>query len=76
MRNMRLRLMFHRENIDKDQDFWNHVIWTDECKTELFGHQDRDDVQYKLNTFQEKKLSPDVKHGGGRIMDATPSSSC
>lgn len=32
-------LMFHRENVGKEQDFWNNVLWTDECKTEWFGHQ-------------------------------------
>ena len=32
------RLKFARENIDKDQEFSNNVLWTDESKIELFGH--------------------------------------
>lgn len=36
------------EREDKDQDFWNNVFWTDECKTEWFGHQ----------TLKTKKWDP------------------
>ena len=49
-RNMKARLKFTRENVDKDQDFWNNVLWTDESKTELFGHQNRGHVWRKPNT--------------------------
>lgn len=55
--------MFHRENVDQDKGFWTNLLWTDECKTELFAHLYRGDVYQKLNTeFQENKLKPDVKH--------------
>ena len=53
-RNMKARLKFVRENVDKDQDIWNNVLWTDESKIELFGHQSRGHVWCKSNTaFQE-----------------------
>lgn len=68
-KNMKARLKFARVNVDKDQDFWNNVLWTDESKIELFGHQNRGHVWRKPNTaFQEKNLIPTVKHGGGSVM--------
>lgn len=49
------------ENLDKDQDFWNNVLLTDESKIELFGHYYRWYVWRKPNTtFQEKSLIPTV----------------
>lgn len=58
--NIKARLKFARANKDKVHDFWN-VLWTDDCKTELFGHLNR-----RPNTaFQDKNLIPTVKHGGG-----------
>uniref|UniRef100_A0A803JUL1 Transposase Tc1-like domain-containing protein n=1 Tax=Xenopus tropicalis TaxID=8364 RepID=A0A803JUL1_XENTR len=68
-RNIKVRLKFARENVDKRQDFWNNVLWTDGSKMELFGHQNRGFVWHKPNTaFQEKNLIPTVKHGGGSVM--------
>lgn len=68
-RNIKARLKFARANVDKDHDFWNNVLWTDESKIELFGHQNRRHVWRKPNTaFQEKNLIPTVKHGGGSIL--------
>lgn len=68
-RNIKARLKFARANVDKDHDFWNNVLWTDESKTELFGHQNSRHVWRKPNTaFQEKTLISTVKHGGGSII--------
>ena len=62
-------MKFARENTDKDQDFWNNVLWTDESQGEIFGHKNRGHVWCKPNTaFQEKNLIPTVKHGGGSVM--------
>ena len=38
---MMARMKCARENVDKDQYFWNGVLWTDESKIELYGHQNR-----------------------------------
>lgn len=43
-KNIKARLKLARENVDKDHDFWNNVLWTDESKTELFGHHNRGHV--------------------------------
>ena len=32
------RLKFAKEHIDKPDAFWNNILWTDETKIELFGH--------------------------------------
>ena len=68
-RNTKARLKFARGSVDKEQDFWNNVLWTDESKIELFGHQNRGHVWRTPNTaFQEKNFIPTVKHGGGSVM--------
>lgn len=56
--------MFVRKNVDKIQDFWNNILWTDKSKTELFGHQNRGYVWCKANAaIQEKNLMPTMKQG-------------
>ena len=35
------RLKFARDNQDKDLTFWKHVLWSDETKIDLFGHNDQ-----------------------------------
>lgn len=68
-KNMKTRLKLDRVNGDKDQDFWNNVLWTDESKIEFFGQQDRGHVWRKRNSpFQENNLIPTLKHGGGSVM--------
>ena len=31
-------LMFAKMHLDKPQDFWNNVLWTDKTGVEMFGH--------------------------------------
>lgn len=62
------RLKYAKTNIEKPQDFWNNVLWTDETKIELFGHMDSRYVWRTPNTaYEEKNLVATVKHGGGSI---------
>ena len=45
------------------------MLWTDETKIELFGHnKGRYAWRQKNTAFQEKHLLPTVKYGGGSIM--------
>ena len=63
------RLEFALEHLDRPASFWKQVLWTDETKIELFGHNYLRRVWQKPNAaFQEKNLRPTVKHGGGSIM--------
>lgn len=63
-RNIKARLKFVREHVDKHQDIWNNVIWIEESKIELFGQQNRGCIWRK----KEKNLIQIVKHGGGSVM--------
>lgn len=35
---MAARLRSAKLHLNKPQDFWNDVLWTDETKVETFGH--------------------------------------
>jgi hypothetical protein len=39
-RNKKARLRFATAHGDKERTFWRNVLWSDETKTELFGHND------------------------------------
>lgn len=63
------RLKFAKQHVDKSDDFWKRVLWTDESKIELYGRNENRYVWRKPNTaFAEKNLIPTVKHGGGSVM--------
>ncbi|CDQ99646.1 unnamed protein product [Oncorhynchus mykiss] len=48
---------------------WSNVLWSDETKIELFGHNDHRYVwRKKGDACKPKNTIPTVKHGGGSIM--------
>jgi hypothetical protein len=54
---------------DKDRTFWRNVLWSDETKIELFGHNDHRYVwRKKGEACMPKNTIPTVKHRGGSIM--------
>ncbi|KAK3512430.1 hypothetical protein QTP70_009851 [Hemibagrus guttatus] len=69
IRHTKARLAFANAHRDKEEDFWSSVLWSDETKIELFGHND---VAYILckkgEAFNPKNTIPTVKHGGGNLM--------
>lgn len=68
-RHKRSRLRYAEAHLDKPASFWNKVLWSDETKIELFGHNKRRyGCRQKNTAFQEKHLLPTVKFGGGSIM--------
>uniref|UniRef100_A0AAZ3SWC0 Transposase Tc1-like domain-containing protein n=1 Tax=Oncorhynchus tshawytscha TaxID=74940 RepID=A0AAZ3SWC0_ONCTS len=63
------RLRFETAHGDKDRTFWRNVLWSDETKIELFGHNDHCYVwRKKGDACKPKNTIPTVKHGGGSIM--------
>lgn len=68
-RHLRARLNYARDNLEKGDEYWKRVLWSDETKLELFGHRD---VAYvwrkKGEAYNPKNTVPTVKHGGGSIM--------
>uniref|UniRef100_A0A8C5DSB5 Transposase n=1 Tax=Gouania willdenowi TaxID=441366 RepID=A0A8C5DSB5_GOUWI len=63
------RQKYATEHLQKPDDFWKQVLWTDEVKIELFGHNKQRYVWRKKGAaFHEKNTLPTVKYGGGSIM--------
>ncbi len=58
------RKHFVEDDLAKSTNYWNHVLWSDESKVNLF---DSDGVQHG-EEYQENCALPTVKHGGGSIM--------
>ena len=63
------RLKFSKEHVEKPDKFWDKVLWSDETKVELYGHNDLKIVwRKKGETYHPKNTTPTVKHGGGNLM--------
>lgn len=63
------RLEYAREHIDESKTFWHKILWSDETKIELYGHNHQRYVWRQVNqAFQEKNTIATVKHGGGSLM--------
>ncbi len=58
-----------QDNLAKSMNYWNHALWSDESKVNLF---DSDDVQHvwwrASEEYQENCALPTAKHGGGSII--------
>jgi hypothetical protein len=63
------RLRFETAHGDKECTFWRNVLWSDETKIELFGHNDHRNVwRKKGEVCNSKNTIPTVNHGDGSIM--------
>ncbi len=50
-------------------DYWNHVLWSDETKINLFGSDGVKHVwRQPGEEYKDKCVLPTVKHGGGSVM--------
>lgn len=66
---LKAQLKFAADHMNKDKTFWRKVLWSDETKIELFGHNAQQYVwRRKGEAFNPKNTMPTVKHGGGSIM--------
>ncbi len=63
------RKQFAEDKQTKDMDYWNHVLWSDETKINLFGSDGVKRVwRQPGEEYKDKCVLPTVKHGGGSVM--------
>lgn len=68
-KNRRKRLAFAKKYVNKPNEFWNSVLWSDESKFNLFASDGRTKVwRTPDEAYRLQCLSPTVKHGGGNVM--------
>lgn len=68
-KNLKSRLKFAKEHVNRQPSFWNDVIFADESKFNIFGSDGMQYVWRQPNTeLTNKNLKPTVKHGGGSVM--------
>ncbi len=61
------RKKFAENKQTKDMDYWNHVLWSDETKINLFG-SDGVKCGGGKQEYKNKCVLPTVKHGGGSVL--------
>ncbi len=60
---------FAEDKQTKDMDYWNHVLWSDETKINLFGSDSVKHVwRQPGEEYKDKCVLPTVKHGGGSVV--------
>ena len=53
----------------KHMDYWNHVLWSDEMKINLFGSDSFKHVWRRPGEeYKDECVIPTVKHGGGNVI--------
>ncbi len=68
-RHKKARLEFARAHADKDEDYWDSILWSDETKINVFGTDGFKTVwRRKGEEYKEKCMVPTVKHGGGSVI--------
>ncbi len=66
---MKARKQFAEDKQTKDMDYWNHVLWSDETKINLFGSDGFKHVwRQPGEEYKDKCVFPTVKHGDGSFM--------
>ncbi len=69
MMHKKTRKQFSEDKQTKDMDYWNHVLWSNETKINLFGS---DGVKHAWRQpgeeYKDKCVLNTVKHGGGSVM--------
>ncbi len=62
-------LLKPRAHADKDEDYWDSILWSDETKINVFGTDGFKTVwRRKGEEYKKKCMVPTVKHGGGSIL--------
>ncbi len=62
--------LFTEDKQTKGMDYWNHVLWSDETKINVFGSDGVMRVWRRSpgEEYSDKCVLPTVKHGGGSVM--------
>ncbi len=69
LRHKKAHLEFARAHADKDEDYWDSILWSDETKINVFGTDGFKTVwRRKGEEYKEKCMVPTVKHGGGSVL--------
>ncbi len=69
MMHKKARKQFAEDKQTKDTEYWNHVLWSDETKINLFGSDGVKRVwRQPGEDYKDKCVLPPVKHGGGSVM--------
>uniref|UniRef100_A0A9J7ZTJ8 Uncharacterized protein n=1 Tax=Cyprinus carpio carpio TaxID=630221 RepID=A0A9J7ZTJ8_CYPCA len=68
-KNIQVRLNFEKHIGSLQKACGENVLWSDEIKIELFGHNSKRYAWHKNNTpHNQKNTIPTVKQGGGSVM--------
>ncbi len=68
-RHKKARLEFARAHADKDEDYWDSILWSDETKINVFRTDGFKTVwRRKGEEYKEKCMVPKVKRGGGSVL--------
>ena len=69
MMHKKARKQFAEDMSTKHMDYWNHLLWFDEMKINLFGSDGFKHVWWRPGEeYKGKCVMPTVKHGGGNVM--------
>jgi len=64
-----LQTVFAEDKHTKDMNYWNHVLWSDETKINLFGSDGVKHVWRQPDEeYKDKCALPTVEHVGGSVM--------
>ena len=68
-KHLEARLQFAKLNLNRPQQFWGNVLWSDETKIELFGHNTSTRVWRRTGeALKPGNTIPTLKFGGGSTM--------
>ncbi len=69
MMHKKARKQFAEDKQTKDMDYWNHVLWSDETKINVFGSDGVKLVwRQPGEEYKDKCVLPTVKHGDGSVL--------
>ncbi len=62
------RLEFARAHADKDEDYWDSILWSDETKIKVFGTDGFKTVWHRKGEEYKEKCTVPTVNGGGSVL--------